>query len=66
MPVGNEGAVCRTEFSPILENWLISTLLISPLITALYQMDANLLSWTSPITVADGAIQFYSVLGSKS
>ena len=44
IPVGSEGAVCNTEFSPIEVNYPISTLLISPLITALYQTEANLLN----------------------
>ena len=66
IPVGSDGAVCKTVFSPIDVNYPISTLLISPLTTALYHMDANLLISTSPIMVADGAIQLFSVLGSKS
>jgi len=57
IPVGKDGAVCKTVFSPIDVNSFTSTLLISPLITALYQTVANLLIITSPITVALGAIQ---------
>lgn len=57
IPVGNEGAVCKTVFSPMEVNSPIVTLLISPLTTALYQIVANLLILTSPITVALGAIQ---------
>ncbi len=63
IPVGRDGAVWRTEFSPMEVNWLISTLLMSPLMTTLYQTEANLLSYTSPIIVADGAIQLFSVRG---
>ena len=66
IPVGKDGAVWSTEFSPILAKCYISTLLISPLMTTLYQIVANLLIYTSPITVADGAIQLFSVLGSIS
>ena len=66
IPVGRDGAVCKTEFSPTLVKLETSTLLMSPLITALYHTEAYLLSYTSPMIVADGAIQFYSVLGSKS
>lgn len=42
IPVGSDGAVCKTVFSPIELKLPTSTLLISPLITALYHTDANL------------------------
>ena len=44
IPVGRDGAVCKTVFSPIEVKFPISTLLISPLMTALYHMEANLLT----------------------
>ena len=59
MELGRDAAVSSTEFSPTLEKLPRVILLMSPLSTALYQMEAYLFTETSPMTVAEGAIQLF-------